>query len=110
MECSHAKTCPLYPHLRGAVDGWRTRYCHSEDAWKSCARYELSLQGEPVPLALLPNGATIGTLALKEEETESARVYKARKQQIADMRVTTQRERKPGPWARIMNALGVKRA
>ncbi|PZH16457.1 hypothetical protein C1I97_06635 [Streptomyces sp. NTH33] len=58
MGCSHAATCPLFPLLRASLQGWRSYYCDSEDQWLDCARYELSLTGERVPISLLPNGAT----------------------------------------------------
>lgn len=57
MGCSHAATCPLFPLLRASLQGWRNYYCDSEDRWLDCARYELSLTGERVPISLLPNGA-----------------------------------------------------
>ncbi|GHE97807.1 hypothetical protein GCM10017776_13380 [Streptomyces griseoluteus] len=39
------------------MQGWRDYYCDSEDQWLGCARYEMSLTGERVPISLLPNGA-----------------------------------------------------
>ncbi|RVU27402.1 hypothetical protein EOT10_09570 [Streptomyces antnestii] len=57
MGCSHAVACPLFPLLRASLQGWRDHYCDSEDRWRDCARYQLSLTGERVPISLLPNGA-----------------------------------------------------
>lgn len=57
MSCSHAAGCPLFPLLRASLQGWRNYYCDSEDQWLGCARYQVSLTGERVPISLLPNGA-----------------------------------------------------
>lgn len=57
VSCSHAAGCPLFPLLRSSLQGWRDYYCDSEDHWRGCARYEMSLTGERVPISLLPNGA-----------------------------------------------------
>jgi hypothetical protein len=40
-----------------SLQGWRDYYCDSEDQWRGCARYRMSLTGERVPISLLPNGA-----------------------------------------------------
>ncbi len=56
MSCSHRGGCPLFPFLNASLRGWREVYCDTEAAWGDCARYRLSARGEPVPLALLPNG------------------------------------------------------
>ncbi len=58
VGCSHAEGCPLFPLLRASLQGWRDYYCDSVDQWHDCARYQLSLTGERVPISLLPNGAT----------------------------------------------------
>ncbi len=57
VSCSHAAGCPLFPLLRASLQGWRDYYCDSEDRWLGCARYQVSLTGERVPISLLPNGA-----------------------------------------------------
>ncbi|MPY49330.1 hypothetical protein FPZ41_12385 [Streptomyces sp. K1PN6] len=57
MSCSHAEGCPLFPLLRASLRGWRNYYCDSEGQWHSCARYQMALTGERVPISLLPNGA-----------------------------------------------------
>ncbi len=62
MACSHATSCPLFPHLKASLAGWRSSYCDSEAGWNQCARYERSLKGDPVPLSLLPNGRVIQML------------------------------------------------
>lgn len=63
MACTHADSCPLHPHLNDSLAGWRDHYCDSASEWKHCARFEKSLTGQPVPLALLPNGKMIGGAA-----------------------------------------------
>lgn len=70
VSCSHAAGCPLFPHLRASLQGWRDHYCDSEDRWLGCARYRVSLTGERVPISLLPNGARARYL---EEEAEAGR-------------------------------------
>lgn len=57
VGCSHSAGCPLFPLLRASLQGWRDYYCDSEDQWLGCARYQVSLTGERVPISLLPNGA-----------------------------------------------------
>lgn len=56
MGCSHATDCPLFPLLRGSLQSWRGYYCDTESTWLECARYEVALTGNPVPISLLPNG------------------------------------------------------
>lgn len=58
VGCSHAQGCPLFPLLSGSLGSWRSYYCDSTDRWLGCARYKVSLSGNPVPIALLPNGHT----------------------------------------------------
>lgn len=58
MGCLHAEQCPLFPLLRASLRGWRDYYCDTEDHWRGCARYKLSLTGALVPITLLPNGAS----------------------------------------------------
>lgn len=57
VGCSHAAGCPLFPLLKASLQGWREYYCDSSDRWLGCARYQMSLTGERVPISLLPNGA-----------------------------------------------------
>jgi hypothetical protein len=56
MSCSHTEECPLFPLLNNSLRSWRNCYCDSEDGWRDCARYKLSLTGRRVPITLLPNG------------------------------------------------------
>jgi hypothetical protein len=55
--------CPLFPYLNDSLLGWREAYCDTEATWTQCARYRRSVAGDPVPLALLPNGRTPIALA-----------------------------------------------
>lgn len=61
---------PPFPLLRASLQGWREYYCDSDDRWLDCARYQVSLTGERVPISLLPNGALARHL---EDVTEAAR-------------------------------------
>lgn len=56
VGCSHREGCPLFPLLNASLRRWRDYYCDSEDRWRDCARYKLSLTGRLVPITLLPNG------------------------------------------------------
>lgn len=56
LGCTHARGCPLFPLLRASLRAWRDYYCDTEDRWRSCARYNLAVRGQPVPISLLPNG------------------------------------------------------
>lgn len=60
MECSHITSCELFAQfaLNPALKVWQIHYCDS-DQHARCARYQMSLQGQPVPLNLLPNGKII---------------------------------------------------
>ncbi|HEY0696341.1 MAG TPA: hypothetical protein VGD43_00850 [Micromonospora sp.] len=57
MACTHVEGCPLFPLLNASLRGWRNYYCDTVDSWRGCARYKMSLTGQPVPINLLPNGA-----------------------------------------------------
>ena len=62
MACTHTADCPLFPKLNASLGAWRTHYCDTDVAWRNCARFERSMRGEAVPLALLPNGKLVGVL------------------------------------------------
>lgn len=70
VGCSHAAGCPLFPLLRASLQGWRDYYCDSEDQWHGCARYQMSLTGDRVPISLLPNGAYARHLEQAPAEAE----------------------------------------
>ncbi len=92
MGCSHAAACPLFPLLRASLQGWRNYYCDSADRWRECARYELSLTGERVPISLLPNGATARHL---ERDADANRSGVAGPKQTPRHTPPSQ----PGPWS-----------
>lgn len=73
MGCTHASSCPLFPRLQQSLAGWRNAYCDADDAWLQCARYQTGLKGQPVPLALLPNGKVLGVL-VDETQRRTERV------------------------------------
>ncbi len=68
MACTHTADCPLFPKLRESLGAWRTHYCDTEQAWRTCARFERSMRGEAVPLALLPNGKIVAMVAQDQEQ------------------------------------------
>ncbi len=72
MSCTHTESCPLHPRLNASLAGWKTAYCETDQAWLDCARYQASLSGKPVPLALLPNGRTLGILIDQAKSEEAA--------------------------------------
>lgn len=57
--CPHAATCPLFPQfsLVSLLSVWKLTYCDADYA--KCRRYQLSLEGKPVSLAMLPNGTML---------------------------------------------------
>ena len=77
MSCTHTNSCPLHPRLNASLAGWKTAYCDTEQAWLDCARYQASLSGKPVPLALLPNGKTLGIMIDEATREEVAKTVVA---------------------------------
>lgn len=71
MACTHTNDCPLFPKLHASLAAWRTHYCDTETEWMSCARYQRSMLGEPVPVALLPNGKIVGMLVETSDDVTS---------------------------------------
>ena len=59
MACPHQPNCPLYPTFRSQalLRIWQINFCEGEH--EKCARFQLSEQGKPVPINLLPNGQTL---------------------------------------------------
>jgi hypothetical protein len=70
MSCSHASTCPLFPRLNHTLASWKSSFCDSDEASLQCARYKLSLTGQPVPLGLLPNGVQVSMAAEVKKPVE----------------------------------------
>ena len=58
--CSHVNSCEMYSLLKlsGSLKIWQSRYCMSA-GHTECSRYKLSVTGRPVPINLMPNGATL---------------------------------------------------
>jgi hypothetical protein len=54
--CPHKEGCELFPYLnlQPLLKLWQLNYCDAD--FTKCARYKLSLAGQPVPLMLLPSG------------------------------------------------------
>ena len=52
-------TCEMYKLLKlsGTLRTWQTRYCKAD--YRACARYQLSAEGRPVPINLMPSGALL---------------------------------------------------
>lgn len=73
MGCRHISECPLFPLLNASLRGWRDCYCDSDDNWRRCARYELSLSGRTVPITLLPSGANAQLLRPEPQPDEPDR-------------------------------------
>ena len=62
-SCTHVFNCPLFAvfTMNSALTVWKSNYCTGD--YVRCARYQLSLDGKPVPQNLLPNGKSL-TLAM----------------------------------------------
>ncbi len=54
--CKHALDCSMYSQFgrSGLLDIWKQKYCNGK--YEDCVRYQLTLIGEPVSPAMLPNG------------------------------------------------------
>jgi ankyrin repeat protein len=59
MACTHISHCELYAQFafNSALEIWKTHYCEGD--FTRCARYQLALADQPVPLNLLPNGTKV---------------------------------------------------
>ncbi|GGS16573.1 hypothetical protein GCM10010269_64620 [Streptomyces humidus] len=97
VGCLHASTCPLFPHLNESLAGWRTYYCDNEANWRGCARYQMSLTGDRVPITLLPNGRHARHLAPRPARTASL----ARGPGSAEQTSAIPAEPERGWWARL---------
>lgn len=67
MSCPHATDCPLYSQfsLDSLLKYWKSSYCEADHG--RCARYKLSLAGQPVPLNLLPSGKLMAAAAVPKK-------------------------------------------
>lgn len=59
MSCPHIKSCELFPLISGsdALKIWRSYYCDCN--YEACKRYQSTMDGEKIPLSLLPNGKNL---------------------------------------------------
>lgn len=75
MDCTHSKNCQLYAQfaMEPSLRLWKQRYCASE--YEKCARYQLALEGQSVPLALLPNGRRVKQRS--KEQISAAALFNA---------------------------------
>lgn len=65
MACTHVDNCPLFPLLSDSLPDWIADYCEGERNGTNCARYQLGLSGQTVPITLLPNGRYAHSLATR---------------------------------------------
>lgn len=77
MSCSHTADCPLFAQfaMEPALAAWKKHYCDGE--FSKCARYQLSLKGDTVPITLLPNGKMIEQKAKTQEEMGGTALFNA---------------------------------
>lgn len=72
MACTNTESCELYAQFAShpALRVWQTHYCSGD--YKRCARFQLSIQKQVVPLNLLPNGTTIAVARSEEAYVATA--------------------------------------
>lgn len=75
MACNHSSSCELFPlmAMEPALNLWKKHFC--DGAFNNCARYQLSLNGQTVPLTLLPNGKQLAPRS--REEINAAALFNA---------------------------------
>ncbi|MDZ7802646.1 ankyrin repeat domain-containing protein [Thiohalophilus sp.] len=85
MTCSHTTNCQLYAQFAAdaSLKLWKQHYC--EGVFDQCARYQLALEGKPVPLTLLPNGKMVERRS-KEQISASALFNAIQKQRVGVVR------------------------
>ncbi|MDR9435753.1 MAG: ankyrin repeat domain-containing protein [Thiohalophilus sp.] len=85
MTCSHTTNCQLYAQFAAdaSLKLWKQHYC--EGLFDQCARYQLALEGKPVPLTLLPNGKMVERRS-KEQISASALFNAIQKQRVGVVR------------------------
>lgn len=68
MACPHKSVCELFPLISGsgALNIWQNYYCDGN--FEGCKRYQSTLDGEKIPLNLLPNGKVLDLSSLKKPE------------------------------------------
>ena len=77
MSCSHTSSCPLFAQfaMEPALAIWKSHYCEGD--FSKCARYQMGLKGDAVPLTLLPNGKMIEKKAKSKEELGGTALFNA---------------------------------
>lgn len=77
MSCSHAASCPLFAQfaMEPSLKVWKQHFC--EGAFKTCVRFQNSLQGKPVPITLLPNGKMLTKSTRGKEELAGTALFNA---------------------------------
>jgi len=85
MACSHATNCQLYAQFAAdaSLKLWKQHFC--EGGFEKCARYQLALEGKPVPLTLLPNGKMVERRST-EQISASALFNAIQKQRVGVVR------------------------
>ena len=77
MSCSHSANCPLFAQfaMEPALAIWKQHFCDGEHT--KCARYQLGLKGQTVPITLLPNGKMIEHKVKSKEEMGGTALFNA---------------------------------
>ena len=58
-RCPHMSGCEMYElfTLAGTLATWKINYCTGN--FERCKRYELAVEGKPIAVNLMPNGAML---------------------------------------------------
>jgi len=77
MSCSHSGKCPLFAQfaMEPSLAIWKQHFCDGE--FVKCARFQLSIKGETVPLTLMPNGKMLETKIRSKEEMGGTALFNA---------------------------------
>lgn len=77
MSCSHTSNCPLFAQfaMEPSLTIWKSHYCEGDNS--KCARYQMGLKGDAVPITLLPNGRMIEKKVKTKEELGGTALFNA---------------------------------
>lgn len=77
MSCTHSADCPLFAQfaMEPSLAIWKQHYCDGE--FTKCARFQLGLKGEAVPITLMPNGKMIAAKSKTTEELAGTALFNA---------------------------------